>query len=311
MNIIADIFFPKKKSISVYAFHGPSGTGKSFRAKLVAQRYGIKAIIDDGLLIFEDEIAAGHSAKLEKSYMGAVRVALFDNKEHRDEVALKIRRLRLRKILILGTSEKMVTKIAVRLQLPPPEKFIRIEDIASAEQIAEAQRSRLIEGKHVIPVRANAVKDRNYSRIFVDYIRVSLARRRFFSRFFSAKKSEEPSASTKLFEKSVVRPSFSRIERKKISFATLARLTYCKVQDFNRGIRIKRLSVKADQSGYRFVLTVDIPFGEQLTDITKALNTHITRGIEGDCGILLEEISIIVDKILPPSGNHAAPQTTA
>ena len=141
MSFLSEILSSQKKTTAVYAFHGPSGTGKSFRAKLVAQRYGIRAIIDDGLLIYEDDIAAGHSAKLENSYMAAVRVALFDNKEHRDEVALKIRKLHLRKILILGTSEKMVTKIALRLQLPPPEKFIRIEDIASAEQIAEAQRS--------------------------------------------------------------------------------------------------------------------------------------------------------------------------
>ena len=67
----------KKKGIQVYAFYGPSGTGKSFRAKLVAQKFGIKTIIDDGLLIKDDEILAGHSAKLEKNYMGAVRVALF------------------------------------------------------------------------------------------------------------------------------------------------------------------------------------------------------------------------------------------
>lgn len=318
MNSFAEIIFPKKKGISVYAFHGPSGTGKSFRAKLVAQRYGIRAIIDDGLLIYEDDIAAGHSAKLEKSYMAAVRVALFDDKEHRDEVARKIRKLHLRKILILGTSEKMVMKIAMRLQLPPPEKYIRIEDIASAEQIAEAQRSRLIEGKHVIPVRANAVKARNYSKIFVDYIRVSLAKRRFFARFFSTKKNDEPSAGTKLFEKSVVRPAFSRIERKKISFATLARLTKNNVQDFNSGIRIKRLSIKTDQTGYRFVLTVDIPFGQQLTEITNALNTYVIRGIERETGILLEEILIIVDKILPPAqqndqqfGAYASPQAGA
>ena len=39
------------RGIRVYALVGESGTGKSFRAKLVAQKYGIDMIIDDGLLI--------------------------------------------------------------------------------------------------------------------------------------------------------------------------------------------------------------------------------------------------------------------
>lgn len=299
MESLFGLFGPGKNHITVYAFYGPSGTGKSFRAKLVAQKFGIKAIIDDGLLIYEDDIAAGHSAKLESSYMGAVRVALFDDKAHRDEVVRTIRQLRLRKLLILGTSEKMVMKIAVRLQLPPPERFVRIEDIATKEQIAEAQRSRLIEGKHVIPVRANAVKGRNYSKIFVDYIRVSLARRKLFSRQSGSKKTV-PGAGTKLFEKSVVRPAFSRRERKDISFAALARLTSDNVAAFDSRIRIKRLSIRADHAGYRFVLTVDIPSGEQLTEVASALRKHVIERIESQAGLLIEEVAIIIDKMLPP-----------
>ena len=121
----------EKKGTTVFAFYGPSGTGKSFRAKLVAQQYGIKTIIDDGLLIHADDILAGKSAKLEKNYMGAVRTALFDDKGHRDSVARAIQKNKIKKILILGTSEKMVDKIAVRLQLPLPEKYIKIEEIAT------------------------------------------------------------------------------------------------------------------------------------------------------------------------------------
>ena len=301
MNSLLELFSLQKKQISVYAFFGPSGTGKSFRAKLVAQKFGVKAIIDDGLLIYEDEIAAGHSAKLENSYMAAVRVALFDDKEHRDEVARKIRQLHLKKILLLGTSEKMVLKIAMRLQLPPPERLVRIEDIATQEQIAEAQRSRLIEGKHVIPVRAAAVRGKTYSKIFVDYVRVSLARRKLFSRLFKTGKPAEPSATAKLFEKSVVRPSFSRKERKNVSFAALARMTSANVAAFNSAIRIKRLSIKADQTSYRFVLTVDIPFGERLIDVTSSLKKYVIESIEKSAGLLIEEVSIIVDKMLPPA----------
>ena len=45
--------------IKVFALVGPSGTGKSFRSQLLAKKYGIEYIIDDGLLINDDKIIAG------------------------------------------------------------------------------------------------------------------------------------------------------------------------------------------------------------------------------------------------------------
>jgi len=126
------------KRIKVFALVGESGTGKSFRAKLVAQKYGIEYIIDDGLLIKDQRILAGHSAKKEKTFLAAVKVALFDEKAHRDEVAKMLQGEKIKKILLLGTSDKMVNKIATRLQLPPVSRIIRIDDIASQEEIEKA-----------------------------------------------------------------------------------------------------------------------------------------------------------------------------
>ena len=304
---LRDLFGLNQKGIQVFAFYGPSGTGKSFRAKLVAQKYHIKAIIDDGLLIFEDNILAGRSAKLEDSYMGAVRTALFDDKEHRDGVARAIQQKQLKKILLLGTSEKMVNKIAMRLQLPIPSKYIKIEDIATPEQIEAARISRQIEGKHVIPVRAYEVKEAgNYSRIFVSKIKVSLSKRKFFRHFFKdEEKKVQPAVNAKLFEKSVVRPKFSVTSRKNISQAYVARLAYSAVSQFNKIIRLKNLNIKTDKSGYRFFITVDVPFGESLTELSNSLKNFVIKSIEKDTGIFIEDISIIVDHILMPASKSA------
>ena len=38
------------EKMKVYAFVGPSGTGKSYRAQMVASEKGINFIIDDGLM---------------------------------------------------------------------------------------------------------------------------------------------------------------------------------------------------------------------------------------------------------------------
>ena len=50
------------ESIKVYAFVGPSGTGKSYRAQMVAGEKDIHFIIDDGLLINDNKVIAGESA---------------------------------------------------------------------------------------------------------------------------------------------------------------------------------------------------------------------------------------------------------
>lgn len=47
-------------------FIGSSGTGKSHHALVVAHDHNINCIIDDGLLIYENRIIAGHSAKMRK-----------------------------------------------------------------------------------------------------------------------------------------------------------------------------------------------------------------------------------------------------
>ncbi|WP_147612477.1 hypothetical protein [Treponema pectinovorum] len=296
-----DFFGLKKKEIQVFAFYGPSGTGKSFRAKLVAQKFHIKAIIDDGLLIYEDNILAGHSAKLEDSYMGAVRVALFDDKEHRDSVALEIQKKQIKKILLLGTSEKMINKIAMRLQLPLPQKYVKIEDIATKDQIEAARISRQIEGKHVIPVRAYEVRGAgSYSRIFISKVKVRLAKKKFFKRFFK-NANDNQDINSKLFEKSVVRPSFSVIERKNVSQAYLARLCLLCVQNFNKTIKIKSLKIKPQKSGYKFYITIDVPFGEPLSDLSNELNQYVIKSIEKISGILIEDIAITVDKVLIPN----------
>ena len=76
----------KHQTVKVYALVGRSGTGKSFRAQLVADKYHIPLIVDDGLLIRNDKIVAGKSAKQESNFLTAVKRALFQDTEHLKEV---------------------------------------------------------------------------------------------------------------------------------------------------------------------------------------------------------------------------------
>jgi adenylate kinase family enzyme len=280
------------RRIKVYALVGESGTGKSFRAKLVAQKYGIDYIIDDGLLIKDNRILAGHSAKKERTFLAAVKVALFDEKSQRDEVARKLQSEKIRKVLLLGTSEKMVNKIAARLQLPNPDKIIKIEDIASQEEIERAIRTRKIEGKHVIPLPSIEVK-RSYPNIFYEAVRI-----------FKKKKVEAGGPgggigpTPKILEKSVVRPEYSKRGKVIISEAALSQMVIHCVDEYNNNIRVKKIQVKDDQMGYRLVITIDVPYGIQLGGNIHELQQYIINNIERYTGILIEEVNIIIDKII-------------
>ncbi|MDR0878108.1 MAG: hypothetical protein LBN21_08655 [Treponema sp.] len=273
--------------IKTYALVGESGTGKSFRAKLVAQKYGIEYIIDDGLLIKDNRILAGHSAKKEKTFLAAVKVALFDEKSHRDEVARKLQSEKIKRILLLGTSEKMVTKIAARLQLHPPDKVIKIEDIASRDDIEKAIRTRRIEGKHVIPVPSIEVK-RSYPNIFYDAIRI----------FRRGGGPVNLGATPRVHEKSVVRPEYSKRGKVIISEAALSQMVIHCVDEYNQNIHIKKMVVKDDEMGYRLVITIDVPYGTQLGGNIHELQQYIIDNIERYTGILIEEVNIIIDKIV-------------
>jgi len=284
--MLFDFLFALKR-IKVFALIGESGTGKSFRAKLVAQKYGIEHIIDDGLLIKENKILAGHSAKKEKTFLAAVKVALFDEKAHRDEVARKLQSEKIKKILVLGTSDKMVNKIAARLQMPAPRKIIKIEDIASQEEIDKAIRTRRIEGKHVIPVPSIEIK-RSYPGIFHDAIRI------FKKKITPGGIGPTPS----VHEKSVVRPEYSKRGKVIISETALSQMVIHCVDEYNQNIRIKKIIVHDNEMGYSFAITIDVPYDIQLGGNMHELQSYIIDNIERYTGILIEEVNIIIDKII-------------
>ena len=153
--------------IRVMAFVGPSGTGKSYRAQMVAGENNINYIIDDGLLIKDNEIIAGISAKKAPTKIEAVKNALFLEEDKKKEVLKAIKKYKPEGILILGTSDGMVEKIAANLGLPKIEKIVYIQDYATQEEMEEARRMRVTEGKHVIPVPTFELK-KDFSGYILD-----------------------------------------------------------------------------------------------------------------------------------------------
>lgn len=271
----------------VYALVGKSGTGKSFRAKLVAENYNIEYIIDDGLLIQGNSIVAGKSAKRERIYMSAVRTALFDDPLHRHEVIKAIKSRKIRKILILGTSERMVARTAERLGLPPPAKVILIEEISSEEDIEKAQKSRNEEGKHVIPVPSIEV-ERDYPHLLADSIKVLFQRGRGFGR--------KRSIDQKVYEKSVVQPSFHGGDNGKVAISEHAlgqMIAHC-VDEFDGELIVKKVRIRPSHGVYHMRAEVEVPFGSRLTDNLHDLRDYVVDRIEKFTGIMIAEFDLVV-----------------
>jgi hypothetical protein len=186
----------------VFALVGKSGTGKSHKARSVAHRFRIDLMVDDGLLIKGQKILAGRSAKREKGILSAIKTALFANMDQTEEVKKALAAESPRRLLIIGTSIKMVERIRGTLGLPVIHRLIMINEVSTPEEIQTALRIRAEQGKHIIPVPALEIK-RNYPHIFFESIKILLQGRK-----------RVRAAGDTIVEKTVVRPSYSRIQEK-------------------------------------------------------------------------------------------------
>ncbi|WP_205628929.1 hypothetical protein, partial [Acinetobacter baumannii] len=82
----------------------------------------------------------------------AVKRAIFFHEDHANEVRQAMKGFHIERILLLGTSRKMVDRIADALQIAPISTYITIEDIRSSSEIKAALYTRRTAGQHVIPI---------------------------------------------------------------------------------------------------------------------------------------------------------------
>jgi uncharacterized alkaline shock family protein YloU len=272
------------RGVQVFALVGGSGTGKSFRAQLVAQKHGIDLFVDDGLLIRGQRILGGRSAKKEKGVLAAIGTALFADESHAASVRAALNKQSFKRILLIGTSEKMVRKIARRLQLPHPSKIIHIEDVATREEIAAAIHSRSAEGKHIIPVPALEVK-RSYPHIFLDSMKI------FFKRRF------HPIRAGNIIEKAVVRPEYSKRGRITISEAALTQMVLHCVQEFDSSLRVEKVIVRREPHDYAMEIMLAVPYKGQTAAPLYQLQEYIAKNVESFSGIIMKEVNITVGRV--------------
>ena len=268
----------------VYGFVGSSGTGKSYRAQMVAGEYNIRYIIDDGILVKDNEIIAGSSAKKADTKIETVRRAIFIEEEQRKEMIKAIRKAKPESILILGTSDKMVREIAKNLELPEIQKIIRITDVATEEEIENARRSRVNEGKHVIPVPTFELK-KDFSGYLLDPLQI-----------FKTRKNETPYIS----EKSIIRPTFSYLGKFTISdmvFKQIIEYLASKTDSITEVLRVIVNKREYRSSNY---VEVEIKFGINIIFKLDKIKERYIKEIERQTTMHIANMRMVAKKISLP-----------
>lgn len=268
--------------IKVYAFVGPSGTGKSYRAQMVAGEYDIHYIIDDGLFIKDNEVIAGNSAKKAPTKIETVKHALFLTEEEKKEIRKAIKKYKPEGILILGTSDNMVKKIAENLGLPEVKKIIRIEEIATPEEMEDAKRIRRTEGKHVIPVPTFEIK-KDFSGYILDPLQI----------FKSKGKGNEPYIS----EKSIIRPTFSYLGNFTISDTVFRQIIEYLASKTDFIYKIVKTRVDNMPEGPSIYMEVIVLFGFDLVTGLSSFKQKAKKEIEKLTTMNVQKINIVAKGI--------------
>lgn len=283
MNI-RNIMDPRER-ITVYAFVGPSGTGKSYRAGLVASENGINFIIDDGLFIKDNEIIAGNSAKKAPTKIETVKHALFMEDKEKEDILKAIKKYKPEKILILGTSDNMVKKIAENLGLPEISKFIYISEIATEEEMQTAKRIRTTEGKHVIPVPTFELK-KDFSGYILDPLQI----------FKSKGKGAKPYIS----EKSIIRPTFSYLGNFTISDSVFRQIIDYMAEKTESIYKIAKTRVNTTEEGENIYIEVIILYGYNIMDMVSEFKMRVKKEIERLTAMNVQSIDVVVKGIQIP-----------
>jgi hypothetical protein len=269
--------------LRLLAFIGPSGTGKSHRALWVAKENGLDYMIDDGLLIRENTIVAGKSAKKAASKISSIKVALFLEKEHREEVKRAIAREMPNGILVLGTSDGMVDKISEMLELGAFEKRIYIDEVASPYEIKKAKETRIKQGKHVIPVPAVQLK-KQFSGYFLDPLQIF--RRRGKAAFQD------------VGEKSVVRPTFSYFGNYTISDYAIYQIINHILVGMPEMEKITRFRTSNNADGLYIDMDVIMVFGYNLTDAIRIFQSTVIKELDRFAGFNVSNFKINVKNLV-------------
>ncbi|MFZ5591339.1 MAG: Asp23/Gls24 family envelope stress response protein [Bacillota bacterium] len=272
--------------MKVYALVGPSGTGKSHRAIMVAHEYQAEMIIDDGLIIKNGRILAGQTAKRRPTRIGAIKAALFLDPTKAEEARRIIKQENPAGILVLATSTGMAEKIVENLSLPPVDRFISIEEIASPEEIKSARLMRTRYARHVIPAPTVEVR-KSFPGTIIEPLQV----------FFRRKNKPATVPAKSWLEQSVVRPTFTFYGRLSISRPALESIIAISARQVNGITAVSRPQIEQNQEGINIHLQVSVRLELNLTEPARRVQQEVKRAVEHMTALPVNRVDVLIKDI--------------
>ena len=187
-------------------------------------------------------------------------------------------------ILILGTSDGMVEKIADNLGLEKPEKTIYINEVATETEMETAKRIRTTEGKHVIPVPTFEIK-RDFAGYILDPLQI-----------FKYRRNDTPYIS----EKSIIRPTFSYLGKFTISDTVFRQITEYVAKKTEGIHRVSKVRVENSVGATNIYVEVYVTFGYNIVSVLREFKEKVKREIERLTTMNVQEVSVLAKGIHMP-----------
>ena len=180
----------------------------------------------------------------------------------------------------------MIEKIRINLELPELTKTIYITDVATDQEMEEAKRMRLTEGKHVIPVPTFEIK-KDFSGYLLDPLQI----------FKSKGKDAKPYIS----EKSIIRPTFSYLGSYTISDGVLKDIISHLATQVDAIKKVNRTRIEKTQTGVNIYIEVILTYGYNIISSLQSFKKNCIREIENLTAMNVEMVDILAKGIEKPA----------
>ena len=198
--------------------------------------------------------------------------------DKKKEVLKAIKKYKPEGILILGTSDGMVEKIAANLGLPKIEKIVYIQDYATQEEMEEARRMRL-----------TFELKKDFSGYILDPLQI----------FKHKGKGDKPYVA----EKSMIRPTFSYMGKFTIS-DTVFRQIIEHIAKKEKGIyRVTKTRVSTENQVETIYLEVILMYCYNIKETLTLFREKSIKEIEKYTAMTVEKMDIVAKGIQMPENN--------
>lgn len=266
--------------MQIISFTGKSGTGKSYNANRIAMQENIDAIIDDGLLIYKGQVVAGTSAKKSNTKAGAVKTALFKYEDNRKTVKRALKKYKPNKLMIIGTSDRMVDIIVDSLDLSGVDRRIYIEDVTTEEEREKASYSRNTDGQHIIPVPIGKLK-RDFAGYFLNPMK-----------YFKAMLEDGQNSKPNEAESTVVRPRYSYYGTFTISAQVVRDIVRIAAWRFSTALHVCTVIERGKESNIMLSIEIKMLKSTDVKTVCTYLQQQIYQTIENMTAFSVKDINI-------------------